>query len=132
MTNLQKFIQKAREIEGKATPGPWVKSTYPCDLEGPYNRIIEGSVFDVWAEKEHRIDVNDDEFNLELVAWSRNNLPRILDALERQAAALGYYSDENRYRYTGDRGYSSSVPEDRGLLARECQREVEQILGDGE
>lgn len=114
---IQKFIAKAREIEAKATRGPWEKrwNPYASPLWTGYsiwsvaNGANDKAVMPVIYEK-----INDCP-DSELIAFARNNLPRILDVLEMQAAALEFYSGSN---------YESAP----GGIARKSQREVTKIL----
>lgn len=67
-------ISRLREIEGRATPGPWsVRDTTEVEVEGAYLPICTVPF------RYFRQTAPDD---VELIAESRNALPALLDAAE--------------------------------------------------
>ncbi|WKK11955.1 hypothetical protein QYN14_25750 [Rhodococcus ruber] len=72
-------IAEGRRLLAAATPGPWVvggRSRTGGVYFGNQNPEVEGPSGDAW------------DSDAELIVWARNNLPALLDRLERAQADM--------------------------------------------
>lgn len=118
MNKIDKAIAEARKIEAKAMPMPWqpVSSLPAWAVAGPKDTDVcsaSGREYRRPIKEKHGCYQTDAEF----IAYSRNNLPKFIDALERAV-----YELRKTVRLCGD--------EAAGTRAFIALTDIDRVLGD--
>lgn len=109
MTPLDKLLARLRELEGRATRGPWPKPEtgrgFASYVEIPieyFTRTPSGEKSS-WETPgnmvviDHGRTMGDPEPDAKLIAESRNALPVLLEIIERQRATLNFYANSKNW-----------------------------------
>jgi len=95
---MKNFIRKARELEAGATPGPWKweagQEQNPCFKKGDEDFSELHGPKTTWTDAIIETDCNHygpDGPTAELIAFTRNNWSKVLDALEMAGRQLDHY-----------------------------------------
>lgn len=145
MNNLEARLAEIRERIEKASPGPWKAEWDFCDWNFPYSQSVyrgeeepikifsSGSVMCIGKESpkkeaSKRLCAAD----AALTAHSRTDIPLLLEVIEVQAKALGFYADKDHW------DFDSMTPScwddgsiDLGKRSREAMERVEELCGGG-
>lgn len=136
MTKLTSLIQELEELEKKATPGPW-KGEKRVVVYGIYSKhelmnARWGNCICWMGGKRNQVLNENRMSNMNLIAHSRNALPKLLQCLRVLSEALEYYSADN-VLWSDDtlaNEYASCtiVREDSGMKADQALEKCEEII----
>lgn len=105
--NLPALIERLRELEGKATKGPWENCYYGGQCRKDHQHNVKDCHYELFKVEKEEIVSGAGKF--ELIGWndygpilskenalfiaqSRNALPDLLDALSEAVSLLEFYS----------------------------------------
>lgn len=110
---MKALIKRLRELEGKATPVKWGAHMCDDDVFGIYAEVDVTPVGDIITEQIVETDAGvypPNKADAELIAETRNALPKLLDyveKLEAVAEAAQVLCDSLQYCGTSSSGYDS-------------------------
>jgi hypothetical protein len=104
LEKLRAWLEGGREIERRATPGPWQRIDYDSDKSDPHKRVCEmfayGDVYTI-SKNVKKIDVDDDGHNGSFIADARTRIVKQSEVIEALLEALNttsnYYITESAY-----------------------------------
>ena len=112
----QEYLNAIKERVAKATTGPW-------DI----NRNSDDDVFvtDIWFDGEDggHVEIHGDTvassiYNAEFIAHAREDVPMLIEEIEKLREALSFYAEDENYFYHADT--SCEVLTDRGYVANQA------------